>query len=121
MLVAVDFDGTISDANYPEINLIPEVVDILVRSTSNGHRLILWTCRHDKVLNDAVKACKDAGLEFVSINENDPKQIDLWRKTWGDDSSSAKIYADMYIDDKAMLPGQKIDWGAIDELLNGGR
>jgi hypothetical protein len=121
MLVAVDFDGTISDANYPEINLIPEVVDILLRATNNGHRLILWTCRHGDILDKSVEACRNAGLEFVAINKNDPQQVAHWKKIWGDDESSAKIYADMYIDDRAMLPWQKIDWSAINKLLNGGR
>ena len=121
MLVAGDFDGTISDANYPGINLIPEVVDILLRAANNGHRLILWTCRHGDILDKTVEACYNAGLKFVAVNENDPEQVIAWKKMWGEDESSAKIYADMYIDDRAILPGQKINWNAIDKFLNGGK
>ena len=57
-------------------------------------KVILWTCRRDDLLTEAVTFCKEYGLKFDAINENLPEVIE-WMH--GD---SRKIYADWYIDDR---------------------
>lgn len=98
MIIAVDFDGTIVDHQYPEIgSLVPGAVEWLKAMQEVGAKLILWTIRCDSessgpVLSDAVAFCRKHGIEFDGINVN-PTQ-----HTW---SLSPKAYANIYIDDAA--------------------
>ena len=47
MVIAIDFDGTITDKNiFPEISeLRPHVVEAIKNLQAHGHKCILWTCR----------------------------------------------------------------------------
>ena len=93
MIVAVDFDGTLAITDYPTIiRPIKMIVDYCKTLKLQGETLILWTCRHDKELDEAVEWCKEQGLEFDYINENPPDRIAIY----GD---CRKVYADVYIDD----------------------
>lgn len=65
--------------------------DALIKLKAQGHDIILWTCRKDIQLQQAVDWCKELGLEFDAINEN-PDYVG-WK--------SRKVVADMYIDDRA--------------------
>ena len=99
MIIAVDFDGTLCKDLYPEIGrpnrrLIRILKD---RATVFGDKLILWTCRTGKQLDDAVEWCKNFGLHFDAVNENLPEI----KKKWGGDTR--KVYADKYIDDRNRL------------------
>lgn len=101
--IAVDFDGTLCTNEFPEIGQVKavnkEVHEMVQKLKSEGHTLILWTCREDnpdrKYLTEATEWCKSQGLEFDYINENP-------RSPWGD--TKRKIYADLYIDDKSINP-----------------
>ena len=97
MIYAIDFDGTIVEDKYPEIGKPNErLISYLKHLKKKGHTLILWTCRVDKDLDEAVEFCKSLGIEFDYINENAKEHIE---KFGGD---TRKIFADYYIDDKAM-------------------
>ena len=49
MIIAVDFDGTIVEHNYPDIGQeIPFATTTLKMLTKERHRLILWTVRTGK-------------------------------------------------------------------------
>ena len=63
---------------------------------ANGHKVILWTSRAGRDLEAAVEWCHGQGLEFDAVNEPLPEQV----ARWGNDTR--KVYADFYIDDKAM-------------------
>jgi len=95
MIIAVDFDGTLvkeglfSDSLTPNIPLIKKLKII----KSKGHNLILWTCRGDKWLKEAIDFCNLYGLEFDAINEN--------IKGYTYTNISCKVVADLYIDDKS--------------------
>lgn len=94
MIIAVDFDGTLSMAKYPECGMPnTRLINELNDYKRNGARLILWTCRHGKPLVDAIEFCKLNGLTFDAINENLPDLI----AEYGD---TRKVFADYYIDDK---------------------
>lgn len=96
-IIAVDFDGCIVEDNFPGIGIaIPETIEILKKEKGSGAKLILWTCRRGERLVTAVEYCKTIGLTFDAINENLPEMIDYF----GGDTR--KIYADVYIDDKAL-------------------
>lgn len=55
MIIAVDFDGTITEpSSKPKTGAIREdVIDVLKRLSKN-HKLILWTCREGQDLEEAV-------------------------------------------------------------------
>ena len=109
MIIAVDFDGTIVEHKYPAIGKeIPFAFDTLKKLQEKGHRLILWTYRAGKELEDAIEFCRDHGLEFYAINRNFPEEE-------YDESLSRKILADMYIDDRNA--GGLIPWGEIYQMI----
>lgn len=97
--IAVDFDGTLCGNEYPTIG-IPHMslINNLKKLKENGCKIILWTCRKDEFLDAAVHWCEEHGLIFDAVNENLPEYVELF----GGDTR--KIFADIYIDDRAMLP-----------------
>ena len=123
-IVAVDFDGTLtlSDDNYPECGQIDIVaVEVLKEFRRGGGKVILWTCRYDEALDNALAVCRENGLLFDAVNDNLPEQSAKWRATHPNAKMSRKIYADMYIDDRsaeAVFDG-RIDWDSVCSLLLG--
>ena len=123
-IVAVDFDCTLTltDDNYPECGPVNSVaVSLLKEFRRNGGKVILWTCRYGDALDMAVELCREHGLEFDAVNDNLPEQSAKWRQSHPNAKMSRKIYADMYIDDKApkaLLDGV-VNWDAVcRQLLN---
>ncbi len=76
LLIAVDFDGTVVEDAYPKIGK-PKLFafETLKKMQEEGHRLILWTYRAGKRLNEAVKFCKENGIEFYAVNKSFPEEI----------------------------------------------
>lgn len=96
-MYAVDFDGTLCVNIYPEIGKANiKLISQLKQLKKEGSIIILWTCRCGELLNNAVEWCKEQGLEFDYINENVPEMIELYQ------NDCRKIFADVYIDDKAL-------------------
>lgn len=94
-IIAIDFDGTLCENKYPKIgepNM--DIIDYILRCQLNGDKVILWTCRTDKILKEAIDWCLDRGLVFDAVNENLPEIIDIF----GGDTR--KIFANVYIDDR---------------------
>lgn len=92
--IAVDFDGTIVEHQYPQIGKeLPFAIDTLKALQDKGHKLILWTYRTGEELEQAVDFCRKRGLEFYAVNRNYPEEkfsVETGRK----------ILADIYIDDR---------------------
>lgn len=99
MIIAVDFDGTLTKENlYPKIGEAnSEAIRLALRLKEEGHRLILWTCRAGKDLEAAVEFCAERGLTFHAVNDHLPEILE---KGWGE---GPKVYADYYWDDKAVI------------------
>lgn len=98
-VIAVDFDGCICEQKWPEIgepNWV--VINALKKEKEIGTKLILWTCRCDDKLDDAIKACTSWGLVFDAVNENVPERNAVYGN-----SDPRKISADEYWDDKAVV------------------
>ena len=114
-IIAVDFDGTLCYSNWPELgepNL--PLIHQLRYLRELGTKLILWTCRSDRQLEDAVEWCKGYDLYFDAINDNLPEVIELYG------NNSRKISCDFYIDDRAIglpfcLPESVLDADPLDE------
>lgn len=110
LTIAVDFDGTIVEHKYPKIGKeLPFAFETLKALQAKGHRLILWTYRAGKELEEAVEYCKENKIEFFAINKNYPEEE-------YDDSLSRKILADIYIDDRNF--GGMPDWTYIYHTLH---
>jgi hypothetical protein len=94
MDILVDFDGTCTTHDFPNVGLeigAPEVLRDLVLA---GNRLILFTMRSDtsqgNYLKDTVNWFEENDIPLYGIQEN-PTQ-----KTW---TSSPKAYGQLIIDD----------------------
>ena len=75
MTIAVDFDGTIVTHKYPEIGEeIPFAVDTLKMLIRDRHKIILWSVREGKLLEDAVNWCRERGIEFYAVNRDYPEE-----------------------------------------------
>ncbi|MDB9955684.1 hydrolase [Flavobacteriaceae bacterium] len=109
LIIAIDFDGTIVEDAYPNIGK-PMIFafETMKKLQSEGHRLILWTYRTDKKLQEAVDFCKQQGLEFYAINKSYPEEE-------FDGKISRKINATFFVDDRNI--GGFIGWTAIHKLL----
>ena len=113
MIIAVDFDGTIVEYKYPKIGKeLPFAIETLLDLKADGHQLILWTARDGELLDEAIKFCKDRGLEFYAVNSNRPSGMQF-KETM---KKSAKVIADVYIDDHNL--GGLPDWGTIYEIVS---
>lgn len=115
MTIAVDFDGTIVQHHYPAIGPeIPFAVQTLKMLTDEGHRLILWSVREDKLLDEAVEWCRQRGLEFYAVNRDFPEE-DITKNI----HFSRKLQVDMFIDDRNV--GGLPDWGTIYRIIHEGK
>ena len=111
MTIAVDFDGTIVEHRYPEIGReIPFATDTLKLLAKEGHRLILWSVREERLLDEAVEWCRERGLEFYAVNKDYPEE------TKEDNNFSRKLKVEMFIDDRNV--GGLPDWGIIYKMIS---
>lgn len=109
--IAVDFDGTIVENEYPRIGKpVIFAFETLQKLQEKGFRLILWTYRSGASLQEAVDFCKENELEFYAVNASFPGEE-------FDPKLSRKINADIFIDDRNI--GGLMDWGAIYHQLIG--
>ena len=107
MIIAVDFDGTIVEHQYPAIGREkPFAIDTLKKLAKEHHRLILWTVREGKLLQEAIDFCKERGLEFYAVNRNYPEEKH---------PTERKLRAEMWIDDRNL--GGLPDWGTIYQMI----
>lgn len=96
-IYAVDFDGTIAETRFPKIIGPNRKIVMLIKALqAAGHKMILWTSREGEHLKEAVEFCKMQGITFDAVNAPLPEQLERWN------NDTRKIYADYYIDDKAM-------------------
>jgi hypothetical protein len=111
MIIAVDFDGTIVEHKYPDIGKErPFAIDTLKRLSAEGHKLILWSVRKGKLLDEAVEFCHKRGVEFYAVNKNYPDEAST------DTGYARKLKVDLFIDDRCL--GGLPDWGTIYRMIH---
>jgi len=94
-VVAIDFDGTIVEDNYPEIGkLLPQAKESIQEIKELGTTIVIWTCRMDDKAEQAKEFLTKNEIPFDYFNEN----TDERKRFYGNDSR--KISADIYIDDR---------------------
>lgn len=116
MNIAVDFDGTIVTNRYPDIGTEqPFAVETLrMLQQKHHHNIILWTVREGETLEQAVKWCRERGLEFYAVNRDYPEET-----LESNNHYSRKLKVDIFIDDRNI--GGLPDWGTIYEIITKGR
>ncbi len=111
MVIAVDFDGTIVEDKYPDIGKEKRFAFLTLKTLQKeGHRLILWTYRSGRELDEAVAFCRKNGIEFYAVNRSYPEE------EFDGPRMSRKIHADIFIDDRNL--GGFIEWGKVWQMIN---
>jgi len=93
-IIATDFDGTITmHSRFPKLGT-PRMgfIRYLIDCRKQGSKIILWTCREGRFLDEAISFCKHYGLEFDAVNENLPGM-----------RNTRKVWANVYYDDNARI------------------
>lgn len=109
MVIAIDFDGTITEKNeFPYIGKVREYAFEAIKNLqSHGHKCILWTCRCGQSLNEAIQFLLDNGVKMDGYNANVyPLE-------------SRKIVADVYVDDKNVFMVDNVDWHKVEQYILG--
>jgi len=109
-IIAVDFDGTLCEAEWPGIGAPRKaVINYVLEEQKKGAKLILWTNRTGAKLVDAVAWCKYQGIVFDAINDNLPEMTKAFK------NNCRKVFANEYIDDQAIpMPGSAL---TVSELV----
>lgn len=102
-IIAVDFDGTLCTNAWPNIGEpIEPVIEYVKRRQKAGAKLILWTNRVDKPLEEAVAWCAEHGIVLSAVNDNLADIVEAFG------SNCRKIFANEYLDDRARLPEEAV-------------
>ena len=76
-IYAVDFDGTLCESKWPGIGAPnKKLIQHLIQRRTEGAKVILWTCRVEEHLKEAVDWCGKFGLEFDAVNDNLPENVE---------------------------------------------
>lgn len=111
MKIAVDFDGTLVEHRYPDIGEdILFSFETVKQLQKLGHKIILWTYRAGKELDEAVDYCRKKGVEFYAVNCSYPDE------EYVEGEISRKVDADMFIDDRNV--GGLVGWSEIWQMLS---
>ena len=112
MTIAVDFDGTIVTHEYPAIGVErPFAIDTLKMLIRDQHKLILWSVREGKLLDEAVEWCRERGVEFYAVNRDYPEET-----ITNNPHFSRKLKVDLFIDDRNV--GGLPDWGTLYRMVS---
>lgn len=96
-IYAVDFDGTLCESQWPGIGAPnTKLIEHLIKRQKEGAKIILWTCRIEERLQEAVDWCAERGLVFDAVNDNLPENVEKYG------NNCRKIWATCYIDDLAV-------------------
>lgn len=106
-IIAIDFDGTIVDDQFPDIGkLKPGAKEAINELYYSGKvTIIIWSCRNGINFLKAVEFLAKEGIKYHHFNKSCPDNVKLYG------SDTRKVYADVYVDDKQLLPLP--DWSEI--------
>lgn len=123
----IDYDGTCVTEEFPKVgDEVPHVVVVLKELVEKGHRLILWTARSGKLLQDAIDWFESRNIPLYGVNK-DPHPLEGW-------PVPRKVIPAWYIDDrnlgtpimkykywnfekKQLLEFEVVDWFSIEKIL----
>lgn len=135
MIIAIDFDGTCVTNEFPRVGMDIGAVPVLKKLTDNGHKLILFTMRSNRIDNNPIddKNIQNVTGQFLdnAVNWFKQNNIPLYgiqtNPTQTEWTTSPKAYAELYIDDAALGCPIKydpelsrnhfVDWERVENLL----
>lgn len=108
MIIAIDFDNTITVGNnFPKIGKVRKnAIEVIKNLQKHGHKCFLWTCRAGKYLEDAKNFLESKGLVMDGYNVSELDCVNNGRKP----------IADIYIDDCNIFT-KSIDWKQIEKYI----
>lgn len=125
----IDFDGTCTTHDFPNIGKDIGAIPVLKRLVDNGHKLILFTMRSNRPFinfNGSTRDTLDEAVQWF-VNNEIPLygiQTNPTQHTW---TESPKSYAPLMIDDSALGCPLKydlsisnrpfVDWDKVEEWL----
>jgi len=110
MIIAIDFDGTISRGEYPAIDgEQPYAGEVIRKLHNDGHYIIIWTCRCGDQLLSAINWLLEHKIPFDRVNDHNPDNVAQYGE------GGKKVFADVYIDDRNLggFPG----WATCEEMI----
>jgi hypothetical protein len=97
LIIAIDFDGTIAEVDFPSI-VKPKsgAKKYINKLYSEGHHIVIWTCRSDGDLLKAIEFLNEQGIWFHDVNSHHEGLIRAFN------NDTRKVAADVYVDDKGL-------------------
>jgi|AntRauTorckE6833_2_1112554.scaffolds.fasta_scaffold28505_4 hypothetical protein len=93
--VAIDFDNTIVDSDFPVIHKVKENAVYAIQELKKaGWIIIIWTCREGEAKQEAIDYLNKHEIPYHAINDN-PEGYEECGFI-----NSRKVGADIYVDDK---------------------
>jgi hypothetical protein len=121
--ILVDFDGTLAFHCWPALgDEVPDAVNVVKRLADAGHKIILFTNRSGRELEDALAFCEHREIPLHAVNEN-PEFETGSRKIYGhavidDHSAYVPLIYNPAIHDKPFVNWQRIkEWLLINNYL----
>ena len=98
-IIAMDYDETLFTEAFPEKGTPNQpVIDKVIEFIGYGAEVVLWTCRDNDYLKEAIDHCKDHGIMLAGANEKAPSMNSF---SDGDEFGNKKIFANIYVDDRS--------------------
>lgn len=92
-IIAIDFDGTIVEHDYPRIGALRPNAAHVIRWVYMWAHVIIWTCRYEpKDVENMRSFLNDNNIPYTAINDNAPENLGF--------KPYPKIYFDICIDDR---------------------
>ena len=111
MIIAIDFDGTIVEDQFPDVGkMIPGAREAINKLYADGYTIIIWSCRTGIKKARAIEWLVMNGIKFHYFNKSCQTNV---AAHGGKDTR--KVYANLYIDDRMLyaLP----PWSEIYEMI----
>lgn len=103
-IIAIDFDGTIVNHEFPKIGKLKEHAKEAINTIAKNNYVCIWTCRGGQYAIDACKFLNDNDIHFSYFNASPVDHVNI---------GCRKIIADCYIDDRNIFA--RIDWNKIEK------
>jgi|GEM_PF-959439 len=104
-VLSLDYDGTLiygtwNTRRVPRMDVVAKTLEFCKHPFCD---VILWTCREESLLVEAIQHCESLGLKFDAVNMNTDESLSWSRKKFGrvGHTCGRKIYADLYVDDRS--------------------
>ena len=115
-VVCVDFDDTLFSGSWDTVGtpVMPVILQTKKFCDHPNCSVILWTCREERLLADAIKRCEKFGIKFDAVNTDTFESLQWNMTNFGmlGRCGGRKVFADLYVDDKS--PGSIVYFLSLD-------